>query len=289
MQITIITGYSGSGKSTALDAFEDAGFYCVDNMPVALLPKFLELPLESESTISGLAFVMDMRDRRFLKEYRTVFENLRSRGYRFEVLFLEAEEQVLVKRFSQTRRQHPLAKGKNLIEGIRDEKAKLIDLRIAADHVIDTSLFTLHQLKSVILEYAGKHRHKKPSVMRIQVLSFGFKHGIPLETDLAVDVRFLSNPYFVEELQPLDGEDDRVRKFVIEQNEARIFLGKFLDMIDYLIPLYRKEGKAYLTIAVGCTGGRHRSVAMARAIYNHIQASGNDAELTHRDIGRSDP
>ena len=280
-RICIITGLSGSGKSTAVAALEDAGFYCVDNMPVDLLPKFLELPIERDSEISGIALVMDLREKGFLDKYRSIFDRLTQNGYNFEILFLEAEEAILVQRYSTTRRQHPLSPGKRLLEGIRAEKKQLEDLRAAADLVINTSKFNVHELKSKIREIA--RRSKKLAPMRINVLSFGFKYGIPSDADLIMDVRFLVNPYFIPDLKELDGETQETKAFVLEHPETQAFMGKYLGLLDYLIPLYEKEGKAYLTIALGCTGGRHRSVAIARAISDHIQAMGKTVTINHRD------
>ena len=281
-KIIIITGLSGSGKSTAVAAFEDAGFYCVDNMPVDLLPKFLELPIESESEITGLALVMDLREKGFLSKYKDVFDSLRHKGHNFEILFLEADEQILLQRYSQTRRQHPISQGKGVLESIRAEKQMLKDLKKAADNVINTSHYNVHELKSIILNIAQKVIELVP--MYIKIVSFGFKYGIPHDADLIIDVRFLPNPYFVPELKALDGETQQVKDYVLENKETRIFLDKYLDLLDYLIPLYEKEGKAYLTLAVGCTGGRHRSVVIARTIYEHINASELQIEMTHRDI-----
>ena len=280
-RLCIITGLSGSGKSTAVDALEDAGFYCVDNMPVDLLPKFLELPIERDSEIAGIGLVMDLREKSFLDKYPSIFDRLKQNGYNFEILFLEAEETILVQRYSTTRRQHPLSPGKRLLEGIRAEKKQLEDLRAAADLVINTSKLNVHELKSKILDIA--RRSKKLGPMRISVLSFGFKYGIPYDADLIMDVRFLVNPYFIPELKELDGETQETKAFVLEHPETQAFLIKYLELLDYLIPLYEKEGKAYLTIALGCTGGRHRSVAIARAIYDHISAMGKTVAINHRD------
>jgi UPF0042 nucleotide-binding protein len=280
-RLCIITGLSGSGKSTAVAALEDAGYFCVDNMPVDLLPKFLELPMERDSEIAGLALVMDLREKGFLDKYKSIFGRLKKNGYNFEILFLEAEEAVLVQRYSTTRRQHPLSPGKSLLEGIRAERKQLGDLRAAADLVINTSKFNVHDLKSKILDIARKR--KKLAVMRINVLSFGFKYGIPFDADLIMDVRFLVNPYFIPDLKELDGEAQETKAFVLEHPETQAFLKKYLELLDYLIPLYEKEGKAYLTIAIGCTGGRHRSVAIARAIFDHIRAMGKTVEINHRD------
>ena len=282
LRIIIITGLSGSGKSTAIDAFEDAGFYCVDNMPVQLLPKFLELPIESKSKITGLAFVMDLREIGFLKKYTATFKSLKKKGYNFKILFLEAEEETLLKRYSQTRRQHPLADGKGLLEGIRIEKNQLKNLKASADKIIDTTRYSVHDLKRVINDIAQKGKHHAP--MGITITSFGFKFGIPYDADLIFDVRFLANPYFVAELKDLTGKDDKVKDFVLNNDETRTFLEKFLDFLDYLIPLYEKEGKSYLTVALGCTGGRHRSVAIAQSIFEHIKKPNRQIIINHRDI-----
>jgi len=281
INILIITGLSGSGKSTAMAALEDGGFYCIDNMPVDLLPKFLEMPMEPDSEITGIALVMDLRERSFLAKYSAVFNELKQKGYHFEILFLEAEEEILLQRYSTTRRQHPLSPEKSLLEGIRAEKKQLEDLRSTADLVINTSKFNVHELKSKILDIAQRSKELVP--MQINVLSFGYKYGIPNNADLIMDVRFLENPYFIPDLKELDGETQEIRDFVLNHDETREFLNRYQDLLDYLIPLYEKEGKAYLTIALGCTGGRHRSVTIARTIYEHIHAMGKTVELNHRD------
>lgn len=282
IKLIIITGLSGSGKSTAISAFEDAGFYCVDNMPVALLPKFLELPIESNSEITGLAFVMDLREKSFLYRYSLVFDSLKKKGYQFKILFLEADEETLLKRYSQTRRHHPLSQDKSLLEGIRIEQEQLKELKITADKIIDTSRYTVHDLKSVINNIAQQNKNFAP--MRINILSFGFKYGTPHDASLIMDVRFLANPYFVPELKDFNGKSREIKNYVLNNNETRRFLKKYLDLLDYLIPLYEKEGKAYLTIAVGCTGGRHRSVTIAEALFDHIKKPGSQIMVTHRDI-----
>ncbi len=284
LQIVVITGLSGSGKSTAMTAFEDAGFYCVDNMPVALLPKFLELPVESGSEIAGLAFVMDLREKGFLSGYVPVFDFLRKKGYRFQILFLEADDHILLQRYSQTRRFHPLGKDKSIAEGIRAEREQLKELRAAADRIVNTSHYTVHELKKLIRELAGESGMRVP--MRIRILSFGFKYGIPHDADLIMDVRFLANPYFVPELKSLDGNTPEIRAYVLGREETGVFMEKFLGLLDYLIPLYEKEGKAYLTLALGCTGGKHRSVAIAGAVYDHVNTSERWVNIAHRDIGK---
>jgi len=282
LKIIIITGLSGSGKSIAISAFEDAGFYCVDNMPVALLPKFLELPIESDSEITGLAFVMDLREKSFLSSYSSVFDSLKKKGHKFKILFLEANEETLLKRYSQTRRHHPLSQYKSLLDGIRIEQEQLKELKITADKIIDTSRYNVHDLKSVINDIAQQSKNFAP--MRINILSFGFKYGTPHDASLIMDVRFLANPHFVPELKAFDGKNRKIKNYVLKNDEARRFLKKYLDLLDYLIPLYEKEGKTYLTIAVGCTGGRHRSVTIAEALFEHINKPGRQIIITHRDI-----
>jgi len=285
LKIFIITGMSGSGKSTAIAAFEDAGFYCVDNMPVALLPKFLELPLHRDAAFNGLAFVMDLRERGFLNRYPAILDSLRKKDeYDFEILFLEADEASLLQRYSQTRRHHPLSGDKGLLEGIRDEKRQLEGLKRSADAVIDTTNYNVHELKSHILNIV--QTHKKLAEMRIHVLSFGFKYGVPLDANLIIDVRFIDNPYFVPHLKPLDGTTQAIRDYVMNQADTQIFLDKYLSLLDFLIPRYENEGKAYLTIATGCTGGRHRSVVIAHIFHEHLKTSGKRVDIAHRDIAQ---
>jgi len=282
LNIFIITGLSGSGKSCAIAALEDTGFYCVDNMPVALLPKFVELPIESDSEIAGLAFVMDLREKGFLSMYPSIFESLKEKGYKLKILFLEADENILLERYSQTRRHHPLSQGKSLLEGIRTEQEQLKKLKTAADKIINTSHYNVHKLKSVIRNIALQNKDFAP--MSINILTFGFKYGVPSDASLIMDVRFLLNPHFVPDLKALDGKAEKVQSYVLNNDDTRTFLKKYLDFLDYLIPLYEKEGKAYLTIGVGCTGGRHRSVVIAEAISQHIKKPDRKIMVTHRDI-----
>lgn len=281
-KIIIISGLSGSGKSTAIKALEDVGFFCVDNLPVVLLPKFLELRAGSNSEISKLALVMDIREKGFLSTYSDILDRLCKEGYRFEILFLEASEETLLRRYSQTRMQHPLAGGKSLLEAIRNEREQLKGLKRIADKVIDTSHYNVHELKAVILGHVLKVVHT--GHVEVQVLSFGYKYGIPYDADLVIDVRFLPNPYFVPELGGLDGTAPGVQAFVKKWDETQIFLKKYLDLLDYLIPLYKKEGKSYLTVAVGCTGGRHRSIVVADEIFQHLKKKLDRTNLVHRDI-----
>ncbi|MFN2357105.1 MAG: RNase adapter RapZ [Desulfotignum sp.] len=283
--VYIITGLSGSGKSTAIQAFEDASFYCVDNMPMELVPKFLELPFKESPEIKGIAFVMDMRSKTFAANYAGGISAIEGLGILPIIIFLEADVNTLVKRFSQTRRQHPVSGTRSLLESIHTEISLMQPVKATAHHIIDTSTFNVHQLKSHILDliHAGK---KNVALMKINVLSFGYKYGIPTDADLVIDMRFLANPYFVSELKHLDGESEAVKKFVLSNPETNIFLEKYINLLDYLIPLYKRENKAYLTIAVGCTGGRHRSVAIARSIFEHLNQKGNQPGLIHRDLDR---
>ena len=282
LTIFIITGLSGSGKSCAIAALEDTGFYCVDNMPVALLPKFVELPIQNDSEFAGLGFVMDVREKNFLSMYPLIFESLKEKGYKLKILFLEADEKILLERYSQTRRHHPLSQGRSLLEGIRTEQEQLKNLKIVADKIINTSHYNVHKLKSVIRDIALQS--KDFAAMSINILSFGFKYGVPTDVSLIMDVRFLINPHFVSDLKALDGKTEKVKNYVLNNDDTRTFLKKYLDFLDYLIPLYEKEGKAYFTIGIGCTGGRHRSVVIAEAISKHIKKPDRKIMVTHRDI-----
>jgi UPF0042 nucleotide-binding protein len=284
LPLLIVTGLSGSGKSTALAALEDVGFFCVDNMPVALLPSFLELsPLNGvEPAGTGIAFGMDLREKGFITSYDRVLSGLRRQGFQFELMFLEAGEKVLVQRFSASRRQHPLARSQGLLAGIRSERQLLQPLRAAADHVIDSTHLNVHELKQKVVGIVAARRSLEP--LQIHVISFGFKYGLPPEADIVVDVRFLLNPFFIPELKALDGEDVAIREFVLKATDASAFIDKYTELIDFLLPLYEKEGKTQLNVAVGCTGGRHRSVVIARALYEHIAARSHRVELIHRDI-----
>lgn len=282
LKLIIITGLSGSGKSIAIAAFEDAGFYCVDNLPAELLPKFLELPIQQDADIHGLAFVMDLREKRFLTTYPPVLDELRQKNYNFEILFLEADETVLLKRYSETRRHHPLAQDKPLLESIREEKDLLEPLKKSATRVINTSKYNIHELKSIIFDMAKDSLDAMP--MRLHVTSFGFKHGIPPDTDIIMDVRFIANPFFVPHLKSKNGKDEAVKNYILSNPVAGEFIDKFQKLLNFLIPLYEQEGKAYLTIAIGCTGGQHRSVVIAETICDHIKRPGRPINITHRDI-----
>jgi UPF0042 nucleotide-binding protein len=283
--ITIVTGRSGSGKSTALAAFEDSGYYCIDNLPIALLPIFLEQSQNDSDAFAGLVFGMDLREADFIGKHESVIDALRAKQYRFRIVFLEADEKTLLKRYSQTRRKHPLARNKSILEAIREEETLLASLRQKSDHVIDSSDLNVHELKAIVRNLADTDSEREP--MQIQVISFGFKYGLPLHADLIVDVRFLKNPYFVESLRPLSGKAEKIRSFVLNNDQTDLFLKKYLDLLYFLIPRYENEGKSYLTIAIGCTGGRHRSVVIAQQLQEQIVAWGCSATLTHRDIDKT--
>jgi len=285
LPITIVTGRSGSGKSTALAAFEDFGYYCVDNLPITLLPAFLDLSIDHADAFAGLAFGMDLRDSSFIDHYESVLDALKARQFRFRIIFMEADKKTLFRRYSQSRRRHPLARDKSVHEAILAEKPLLAPLRHKADHIIDTSDLNVHDLKAIIRNVADAGHQHEP--MEIQVISFGFKFGLPVHADLVVDVRFLKNPYFVEPLRPLSGKTEKIRSFVLNNDQTDLFLHKYFDLLDFLIPRYENEGKSYLTIAIGCTGGRHRSVVIAERLHQHIAATGCSVALTHRDIDKS--
>jgi UPF0042 nucleotide-binding protein len=281
--VIIVTGCSGSGKSTALSTFDDAGFYCIDNMPIQLVTEFLKSnKVESQKKVAGWAFGMDLRDSRFLPGHSDLCRQLREDGFQTNTLFLDTDEQVLIQRFSQTRRRHPLGEGGSLVSAIRKEKKLLSPLRALADHLIDTTHYSVHELKFAILNIA--RQYTATSGMSINVVSFGFKRGTPPNADMIVDVRFLANPYFVPELKNQSGESKPVQAYVLDDPETGKFLAKYLDLLDYLVPRYNKEGKAYLTIAVGCTGGMHRSVVIAQKVYEHIQRHNLPVRLMHRDL-----
>lgn len=288
LRVVLISGLSGSGKTTAIKVLEDMGFYCVDNLPIVLLPTFVELCSQSAGGITKVAVVADIRGKEFLEGFRQIIQKLREDGHMIEILFLESSGEVLVRRYSETRRQHPLAIGKPVIEGIRSEREGLRIMRDMADKVIDTSGFNVHQFQDEIRKYfSDESRLRK---MTITLLSFGYSYGIPQEADLLVDVRFLPNPFFVAELERLNGEDSQVAEYVLQWDETREFLRRFQELVDFLIPLYKKEGKTYLTIAIGCTGGRHRSIVVANTLGAYLRNKFKQGDFilrtNHRDIAK---
>lgn len=282
VQTVVITGMSGSGKSTALKAFEDIGYYCVDNLPIALMPEFLSLTENASTMPTRVALVMDVREKSFLDRYRSIFTEIKEKGFHVEILFLDANDEVLVRRFSQTRRQHPLRPRGNVLEGIRIEREHLMGLREWADKLIDTSDFNVHQLRQDIIRLYSSR--KRLDQLVIHLLSFGFKYGVPADANLVLDVRFLPNPYFEPELCPLSGCDREVRTYVLEKKDTMEFLHHVKGLLKFLVPEYRKEGKSYLVIAVGCTGGRHRSVVIVEHLKEVFTGADEEVIVTHRDL-----
>jgi UPF0042 nucleotide-binding protein len=284
-RVVIITGLSGSGKSTALRALEDIGFYCVDNMPVVLLPKFLGIQAHTSKNVPEVAMVMDLREKSFLEKYTKIFAGLKDRGYKIEILFLDAGDDALLHRFSETRRVHPLSVKGSVMDGINLEREKLSALKKMADRIIDTTSCNVHQLKDIVQRYYIS----SPATRRlvIHVTSFGYRYGLPADADIVLDVRFLSNPYFVEDLKQFDGHHSGVRDYVLGSEESRMFIQKLYELMAFLTPLYEKEGKARLSIALGCTGGRHRSVVLANELGSFFSAKDYVVTINHRDISKS--
>jgi len=281
----IVTGLSGSGKGTFLKALEDRGYFCVDNLPVELLGKFSELTLKSEGEGTKVALGIDVREGKGLHELPAVFAELRKQpGVSATLWFLEASDPVIVRRFSETRSPHPLDPGKTVMESIAEERALLAPIRASADRILDTSQFTIHDLRKHAL---SMFQELEAGHLLISLVSFGFKYGVPIDSDLVFDVRFLPNPNFVPHLKSLTGADAGVIEYMNGQEQTGIFLGRLRGFLDYLVPQYEKEGKSYVTIAIGCTGGRHRSVFITNAIAEHFKLSGGRVKVTHRDVEKS--
>ena len=281
--IVIITGLSGSGMSAATNAFEDLGYFCVDNLPITMLQTFARLVTGSDGKgISRAALVIDIREGSFLVGFERQLAALRATGLAVYVLFLEASDEVLQHRFSETRRPHPADIGPGLLRAIRDERKAMSRIRSLADQIIDTSDHTVHTLRSLLLERFSPDRKGGP--MRVQVLSFGHKYGNPGDLELLFDVRHLPNPHFVPDLKRLSGHDRRVVKFLRSKPEVEETLRRFSDLLDYLLPLYKREGKSYVTVGIGCTGGRHRSVMIANELAARLRRAGFDAHAVHRDV-----
>jgi UPF0042 nucleotide-binding protein len=281
-QVVILTGVSGSGKSTALRALEDSGFYCVDNLPIVFLEKLLELSAHTAGEVSRIALGVDAREGRFLAEAPRIIEEVRQQGNDVHVLFLDASDESLVRRYSETRRRHPLAgEGGTVPEGIAAERRALAALKASADEVIDTTTLNVHELKRLVTRRIAAGESVR---LGVTIVSFGFRLGLPAHADIVLDVRFLPNPYFVPDLRPYPGTDPRVAGFVLGQPDAKAFLERLVDLLGFLLPRYRAEGKSYLTLAIGCTGGRHRSVALAGALAERLEAGGQPVRLWHRDV-----
>lgn len=283
MRFVIVTGMSGGGKSTVLKMLEDAGFYCVDNLPISLVEKFVELISMPNSEVSKVVLGLDVRSDQSFKDATKVLETLKQKGYQFEILFMDADEKVLIKRYKETRRVHPLAPDGRVEDGIRMERKVLENIRKHADYVIDTTNLLTRELKEEL------HRifveNEEYNSLMVTVMSFGFKYGIPADADLVFDVRFLPNPFYIDELKHKTGNDREVQDYVMNNEESTIFMDKLTDMIQFLIPNYVKEGKYRLVIAIGCTGGKHRSVTLANELYKRMKDAGNyGIKLYHRDV-----
>lgn len=284
MKMVIVTGMSGAGKSTALNVLEDEGYYCVDNMPIALIPKFAELASGREKGYSNIALGIDIRSGEALGELETILKEMEQRRYSYKILYLDSSDEVLVKRYKETRRAHPLAKDDRVDRAIAQERRQMEFLKKRADYIIDTSQMLTRELKQELEKIFV--REGRYSNLFVTVLSFGFKYGIPSDADLVFDVRFLPNPYYVEELKPLTGNDAPIQQFVMNFQAAQDFLDKVDELIRFLLPNYVQEGKNSLVIAIGCTGGKHRSVTLANAIADRLKKTEYGCKVEHRDIDK---
>ena len=284
VSFVIITGLSGAGKSHAIKCFEDMGFFCVDNLPTTLIPTFAELIARSRQDVSRVALGVDVREGEYLSHLLEALHELKRRGHNVEVLFFEASEEALVRRYHESRRRHPMGAEGNVLDAIRAERKAMAHMREIADRIIETSAITVHQLKAMLSELYVAPRTR--TGLTASLVSFGYKHGIPFDADLVFDVRFLPNPHFVDGLRPLDGRDPRVREFVLRHDEARELLDRLRDLLRFLLPFYQREGKAYLTVAVGCTGGRHRSVTFIEELREFLESLGYAPAVVHRDLDR---
>ncbi|KAA0548737.1 RNase adapter RapZ [Bacillus sp. BGMRC 2118] len=283
VQMVIITGMSGAGKTVAIQSFEDLGYFCVDNLPPTLLPKFLELMKESGSKMNKVALVMDLRGREFFESLLAALDDISEKSWITpQILFLDAKDAALVTRYKETRRSHPLAPNSSPLQGIGLERELLEELKGRAQNIFDTSDLKPRELREKIISQFAAHSKQ---VFTVNVLSFGFKYGIPIDADLVFDVRFLPNPHYIEHMRPQTGLDEEVSTYVLKWNETNKFLEKVLDLLTFMLPHYKREGKSQLVIAIGCTGGQHRSVALTEKIGNYF-AEDYKTHITHRDIER---
>ncbi len=282
MRFVIVTGISGAGKTSVLKFLEDINFFCVDNIPPALLPKFAELCYEQEGEIERVAMGIDIRGGKLFDTLFEVLSDLEEKGYQYEILFLDASDEVLIKRYKETRRSHPLSKGGSIQDGIKQEREILQGVKARATYIIDTSHLLTRQLKEQINRIFVENQSYENLMVTIR--SFGFKYGIPTDSDLVFDVRFLPNPFYIQELKEMTGNDKPVSDYVMSFQESQVFLKKLVDMVEFLIPLYIKEGKNNLVISIGCTGGKHRSVTLANALYASLDQEQHTLLLKHHDI-----
>jgi UPF0042 nucleotide-binding protein len=285
-RLIVVTGVAGSGRASAMRVLEDLGLYCVDNLPVALAPEVVRLAVEHDPHLKGIAFGIDPRERLFFPQWPSIFAELEREGLRPEIIFMDASDEVLARRYSESRRPHPLAEtGLSVTDSIRRERLALAEMRERASRVIDTTTLTVHELREVVTAYViGVQGRGALSVM---LVSFGYKYGIPLGLDLMLDARFIPNPFFVPELRERDGFDPAVRDYVLASAEARRFLDEIVRLLEFLIPLYRREGKSYLTVGIGCTGGRHRSPVLVKALQERLGSAGIETQVSHHDLARS--
>ena len=281
-RLILITGLSGSGKSSAARALEDEGFFVVDNLPLTLLTQFLTLIQQGTAAASDVAVVIDVRNREFLAAVEKTLDEVRAGGFPLEIYFFDASDEILIRRYSETRRRHPLAAKDTVAEGISLERRRLAFLRNQATVIVDSTQLTVHQLRDKVVNIARGKDGGSP--LQVQLLSFGFRYGLPPGSDVVMDVRFIPNPYFIPELQPLTGLDRAVSDYVLAQTSCQDFLQRFRDLLLYLLPQYQREGKSYLTIAVGCTGGRHRSVTIVENLRPFLIGEGVALKVCHRDI-----
>jgi UPF0042 nucleotide-binding protein len=283
MRFVIVTGLSGAGKTQTVRFLEDLGFFCVDNLPPTLIPKFAEACYQTDGKIDKIALVIDIRGGKFFDDLFESLKYLKDQNYKYEILFLDASDEVLVKRFKETRRKHPLSPDGRITNGIALERSKLKEVKNRADNIIDTSRLSNRELGERIIKIFSESGQLETELM-ITVVSFGFKYGIPVDSDLVFDVRFLPNPFYIPELKKFSGNDQQVSDFVMNHDVTREFLAKLDDMLEFLIPNYLKEGKRQLIVSIGCTGGRHRSVTIANAVYEKLRERGHNANIDHRDI-----
>lgn len=283
MRFIIVTGLSGAGKTEATRSLEDMGYFCVDNLPPKLIPKFAEACVQSQGKISKVALVIDIRGGIFFDDLFESLNYLKNQDFKYEILFLDASDEILVKRFKETRRSHPLALGSRIITGINEERNRLREVKDRADIIIDTSKYAIKDLREEMTKNYGDVEQPQKQ-LSVTILSFGFKYGIPVDSDLVFDVRFIPNPFYIAELKPYSGNEEPVRKYVLEQEETKGFIKRVDDLLEFLIPNYKKEGKRQLIISIGCTGGRHRSVAIANELYEKLLSKDYNISIEHRDI-----
>ncbi|MBI5529214.1 MAG: RNase adapter RapZ [Deltaproteobacteria bacterium] len=285
LRIVVVTGMSGSGKTTAAHALEDAGFFCIDNLPPALIGRLTDLLVQSGGEVARVALVVDVREGIYLKDLPATIDGLRTEGCRVEVVFLDSGDDTLARRFKETRRRHPLSTKGTVEDGISEERTLLKPLRGMSDRVIDTSGMTVHDLRKVVEEFVGDPAGT--GAMSVAVISFGFRYGLPLQSDLVFDARFLPNPFYVPKFKGMKGNEPAVAEFVLSNADGREFVARVMDLLGFLIPRFRAEGKVYLNVGIGCTGGLHRSVAIAEELARRLAASGVAAVCRHRDVDRS--